>query len=209
MELNLPHCLSLESEQKMADVLIDGLKERISNAITVNQSIGIILPGSNYSDLIEAMFVRIYDRPEEAWVYVTVSKPYDTLAKQYEFLPELKNIKFIDCISRAAGLTKVSPNVTFVESPTMLEKLGLEIMNIFKKVDEKTKKYLVLDSLTNLIIYNDPEIVTEFFYHIINRTRARDIHTISLAIEEEGLEGYLNRLIYLNDKILKVRDSFI
>jgi hypothetical protein len=147
----------------MADVLIDGLKERISNAITVNQSIGIILPGSNYSDLIEAMFVRIHDRAEEAWVYVTVSKPYDTLAKQYGFLPELKNIKFIDCISRAAGLTRISPNVTFVESPTMLEKLGLEIMNIFKKVDEKTKKYLVLDSLTNLIIYNDPEIVTEVY----------------------------------------------
>lgn len=193
----------------MANVLIDGLKERISNAISVNQSIGILLPGSNYSDLIEAMFERIYDKPEEAWVYVTISKPYDTLVKQCKLLPEIRNIRFIDCISRAAGLTKTSPNVTFVESPTMLEKLGLEIMNIFKKVDEKTEKYLILDSLTNLIIYNDPEIVTEFFYHILNRTRAREIHIISLAIEDEGLEGYLNRLIYLNDKILKLRDSFI
>jgi len=42
-----------------------------------------------------------------------------------------------------------------------------------------------------------------------SRTRARNIYTISLAIEEEGLDRYLNRLIYLNDKILKVRDSFI
>ena len=82
-------------------------------------------------------------------------------------------------------------------------------MNIFKEVDDNTTKYLVIDSLTNLIIYNDPEIVTEFFYHIINRTRAKNIHTISLAIEEEALDKYLNRLIYLNDKILKVRDSFI
>ena len=82
-------------------------------------------------------------------------------------------------------------------------------MNTFKGVDEKVKKYLVIDSLTNLVIYNDPEIITEFFYHIINRTRTKNINTISLAIEEEGLEKYLNRLIYLNDKILKVRDSFI
>ena len=91
----------------------------------------------------------------------------------------------------------------------MLEKIGLETMNVFKEVDPKTKKFLVIDSITNLIIYNDPEIITEFFNHLINRTRARDIHTISMAIEEEGLEGYLNRLVYLNDKILKVRDSFI
>jgi len=193
----------------MPNVLIDGLKERISNAISINQSIGILLPGSNYSDLIQAMFERIKSKPDEAWVYVTITKPYDTLYKQYNFLSELKNVKFIDCISRAAGITKPEKNVEFIESPTMLEKLSLEIMNIFKEVDPKTKKYLVIDSLSNLIVYNDPEIVTEFFYHIINRTRAKEIHTISLAIEDEGLEKYLNRLIFLNDKILKVRDSFI
>ncbi|MCK4365688.1 MAG: hypothetical protein KAW45_06530 [Thermoplasmatales archaeon] len=193
----------------MANVLIDGLKERISNAIKINQSIGILLPGSNYSDLLQALFEYMQSKPEEAWVYVTVTKPYDTLAKQYEYITDAKNIKFIDCISRSAGISTPHPNCIYIESPTMLEKLILEIMNVFKEVDESTKKYLVLDSLSNLIIYNEADIVTEFFYHIVTRTRARDIHTISLAIEEEGLEKHLNRLIYLNDKILKVRDSFI
>lgn len=193
----------------MANVLIDGLKERISNAISVNQSIGVLLPGANYQDLLLALFERVRSKPEEAWVYVNVTKPFQNMTNQLPYISELKNIRFIDCISRAAGISKPTKNVIFVESPTMLEKIGLEIMNIFKEVDPKIKKYLVIDSLTNLIIYNDPEIVTEFFYHIINRTRARDIHTISLAIEEEGMESYLNRLVYLNDKILKVRDSFI
>ena len=193
----------------MTNVLIDGLKERISTAIKINQSIGILIPGSNYPDLTQAMFERIKGNPDEAWVYVTITKPYNILVNQYPYLAETKNVKFIDCISRAAGINDPNSNCIYLESPTLLEKLGLEIMNIFKSVDEKTNKYLVLDSLTNLIVYNDPEIVTEFFYHIINRTRTRDIHTISLAIEEEGLEKYLTRLIYLNDKILKVRDSFI
>jgi len=193
----------------MANVLIDGLKERISNAIKINQSIGILLPGNNYTDLIQAIFERIKENPNEAWVYLTVTKPYNNLIKQFEFLPECKNIKFIDCISRAAGISNPSEDCIFVESPTMLEKIGLEIMNIFKEVDDSTNKYLVIDSISNLIIYNEPGIVTEFFYHIINRTRAKDIHIISLAIEEEGLNQHLNRLIYLNDKILKVRDSFI
>jgi len=193
----------------MANVLIDGLKERISNAIKINQSIGILLPGSNYSDLAQALFEYIHGKPEDAWVYVTVTKPYDTLVKQYEYLSEAKNIKFIDCISRAAGILRSDVNCVYIESPTMLEKLGLEIINTFKEVDDNTKKFLVIDSLSNLIIYNDPDIVTEFFYHIVNRTRAKNIHIISLAIEEEELEKHLKRLIYLNDKILKVRDSFI
>ena len=193
----------------MVNVLIDGLRERISNAIKINQSIGIILPAANYPDLVQALFDRICSSPEEAWVYVTVTKPCENIINQFESLKDAKNIKFIDCISRAAGINKGNDNCIFVESPTMLEKIGLEIINVFKEVDEKVKKYLVIDSLTNLIIYNDPDIVTEFFYHIINRTRTKNIHTISLAIEEEELDKYLTRLIYLNDKILKVRDSFI
>lgn len=193
----------------MANVLINGLKERISNAVSINQSIGILIPGNTYSDLTQAIFERFRSKPEEAWVYVTVTKPYETLTKQYEFINECINVKFIDCISRISGLLKPYNNVTFIESPTMLEKLSLEIMNNFKHVGECTKKFLVIDSLTNLIIYNDPEIITEFFYQIINRTRARDIHTISIAIEEKDIENYLNRLIYLHDKILKIKDSFI
>jgi len=193
----------------MANVLIDGLKERISNAIKINQSIGILLPGNNYADLVQALFERIYDNTDEFWVYLTVTKPYENLTKQYDYLKQSNNIKFIDCISRAAGISKADQNCIFVESPTMLEKISLEIMNQFKEVGDDAKKYLVIDSLSNMIIYNDPEIVTEFFYHILNRTRAKDIHMISLAIEEEGLNQHLNRLIYLNDKILKVRDSFI
>jgi archaellum biogenesis ATPase FlaH len=193
----------------MPNVLIDGLKERISNAIKVNQSIGILLPGTNYYDLLQALFEHIQVNTSDAWVYVTVSKPYDTLIKQYDYISEAKNVKFIDCISRAAGILRTDDNCIYLETPTMLEILGLEIMNTFREIDENTDKYLVIDSLSNLIIYNDADIVTEFFYHIVNRTRAKDIHTISLAIEEEGLEKHLNRLIYLNDKILKVRDSFI
>ena len=193
----------------MANVLIDGLKERISNAIKINQSVGILLPGNSYADLIQALFERIHDNTDEFWVYLTVTKPYDNLTKQYEYLKQSKNVKFIDCISRAAGISKADQNCIFVESPTMLEKISLEIINQFKEVGDDAKKYLVIDSLSNMIIYNDPEIVTEFFYHILNRTRAKDIHMISLAIEEEGLNQHLNRLIYLNDKILKVRDSFI
>lgn len=192
----------------MVNTLIDGLKERVSKAITINQSVGIVFPGNNYSDLVRALFEYMYSRPEDAWIYVTITRPYENIIKQFGDLSNNKNIKFIDCISRAAGISKVDPNCIFIESPTMLEKLGLEIINIFKKVDEDTNKYLVIDSLSNLIIYNDPEIVTEFFYHMINKTRVRNIHTVTLAIEEE-VDKYLNKLIYLNDKILKVRDSFI
>jgi hypothetical protein len=193
----------------MTNVLVNGLKERITNAIKINQSIGILLPGSNYLDLSQAIFERVVDTPDEAWVYVTFNKPFEIFIEDYDFLDSLNNIKFIDCISRASGISRQDSNCIYIESPTMLEKLGLEIMNVFKSVNKDIDKNLILDSLTNMIIYNDSEIVTKFFYHIINRTRSKKIHTISLAIEEEEINKDLNRLLYLNNKIIRIRDSFI
>jgi len=193
----------------MVNTLIEGLKERISKAIVTNQSVGIVLPGNNYTDLVQALFEYMHTRTQDAWVYVTITRPYSTINKQFGNLSDNKNVKFIDCISHAAGISNFDQNCIYVESPSMLEKLCLEIMNIFKKVDENTKKYLIIDSLSTLGVYNDPGLVTEFFYHLANKTRAEGIHTVSLAIEEEELDKYLNKLIYLNDKVLKVRDSFI
>lgn len=193
----------------MANTLIDGLQERISNAIKINQSVGIILPGNNYADLMQALFERMRSRPEDAWVYVAITRPYDNVVRQFGNFAELRNVRFIDCISQAAGISKMDPHCTFIESPALLEKLLMEIMDTFRGLNESVEKYLVIDSLSSLLIYNDPQLVTEFFTHLTNRTRLAGIHAVSLVIEEESNEN-INKIIYLrSDKIIKVRESFI
>ena len=88
----------------MVNTIIAGLKERISSAIDINQSVGIIIPGNNYFDLIKALFEYMYEKPESAWIYVTITKPYDDILQQFTDLSSKGNIKFIDCVSRAAGM---------------------------------------------------------------------------------------------------------
>ena len=194
----------------MANTIIEGLRERISTAAKINQSVGIIVPGNNYSELLEAIFDQMFST-NDIWTYVTVTKPFDSIIKTFPNLSDHRNIRFIDCISRAAGISKLYPECIYIESPTMLEKISMEIINIFHdaNVGENINKYLVIDSLSALMIYNDPETVTEFFYHLINKTRTENIHSISLVVEEEETNRYLNKIIFLNDKILRVRDSFI
>jgi len=193
----------------MPNTLINGLKERVSNAITVNQSVGILLPGNNYSDLIQALFEYMRGRPEDAWVYLSITRSYDSIIKDFKDMPEKKNIKFIDCISRAAGIPPKEPGCIYIESPALLEKIILEITDVFRDLEDDINKYLIIDSLSSLLIYNDTSLVTEFFTHLSNRTRMLGIHTVSLVIEEETDEG-LNKTLYLkSDKIIKVRESFI
>ena len=77
----------------MSNTIIDGLRERISSAMTVNQSVGIMLPGNNYSDLTQALFEFIYSKPKTAWVYVTITNPYGNIVKKFGNMLDKGNIQ--------------------------------------------------------------------------------------------------------------------
>jgi hypothetical protein len=190
----------------MVDAVIEGIRERVSVAIQVNQSVGIQVPENRHMDLLEALFNSMCRNSSDMWTFITVSKTFDYLSKIFKESTQYPNIKFIDCISRAAGISNNSNNCIFLESPVMLENLILEIMNSLKSQKCDVDKYIVIDSLSALMIYNDSEIIREFISHVMNRSRAENIHVVSILVEEE-MDS--NKLIQLNDKIIVLRDSFI
>ena len=190
----------------MVDAVIEGIKDRVSVAIKVNQSVGIQVPENRHDDLLEALFNFMLSNPNDVWTFVTASDTYDHISKTFKEISEHSNIKFIDCISRAAGVSELQSNCTYVESPTMLEIVSLEIMNNFRGVDDEVEKYVVIDSLSALMIYNDSEVIREFVSLLTSRTRSKNIHIVTILVEEEVDS---NRLIQMNDKIVVLRDSFI
>ena len=190
----------------MVDAVIEGIKDRVSVAIKVNQSVGIQVPENRHDDLLEALFNFMLSNSNDSWTFVTASDTYDHIAKTFKELSERPNIKFIDCISRAAGISEIQSNCTYVESPTMLEIVSLEIMNNFRGMDDQVEKYVIIDSLSALMIYNDSEVIREFASLLMSRTRSKNIHIVTILVEEEVDS---NKLIQMNDKIVVLRDSFI
>jgi len=190
----------------MVDAVIEGIRERIAAAIQVNQSVGIQVPENRHGDLQEAIFDSMCRNTHTTWTYVTVSKTFDYLSKTFKDGTKQSNIKFIDCISRAAGISEIVSNCIYIESPVMLEKMILEILYNFKGMKRDLDKYIVIDSLSALMIYNDPEIIREFMSLVMNRSRSENIHVVSILVEEEMDSS---KLIQLNDKIIVLRDSFI
>jgi hypothetical protein len=201
----------------MQDTVIESIRERVSVAIQVNQSVGIQVPENRHKDLLEAIFHSMRRNTSDIWTFITVNQTFDYLTKTYKEITQQPNIKFIDCISRAAGISDNSNNCFFLESPVMLENLILEVMNNFKikketmnnaknKKFDDADKYIVIDSLGALLIYNDSDILKKFYSLVMNRSRAENIHVVSIFVEEE-LNS--NQLIQFNDKIIVVRDSFI
>ncbi|RLF40294.1 MAG: hypothetical protein DRN12_05685 [Thermoplasmata archaeon] len=188
--------------------IVEGLKERIVNA-AIAPSVGVILPSNNYNDFIQAIGEYIKSRPADAYLYVTITNPFERVIKNIGGLLTNSNIKFIDCVSRAAGIETVDNRCIFIESPTHLEKILLDIMNNIKQWNKSVEKYVIIDSLSSFILYNDSILVAEFYTYLCSHLGISNTHIISLCIEEE-MDEILNKIIYLkSDRILKVRESFI
>jgi hypothetical protein len=190
----------------MPDAVIEGIRERVTAAIRVNSSVGIQVPENRHTDLLEAIFTSMTKNTNDRWTFVTVSKTYDYLKKEYKELEEFTNIHFIDCVSRAAGIGGKSGNCIYIESPGMLERIVLELLNSFRGIKNDVDKFIVIDSLSALMIYNNSSIIREFVSLLMNRARSENIHVISILVEEE-MDS--NKIIQMNDKIIVLRDSFI
>ncbi len=107
----------------MVDTVIEGIRERVCAAIQVNQSVGIQVPENRHNDLLEAIFNSMHRNTQDIWTFITVSKTLNYLTKTFKEITRIPNIKFIDCISRAAGISDTSNNCIYLESPVMLENL--------------------------------------------------------------------------------------
>ena len=193
----------------MESSLIEGLKDRVLTATGTYQSVGIVLPSNNYDELTHALFDVIRSNPDQPWIYVTITKPFHLINRQFKDAITDSSISFIDAVSRAAGIQTNDDRCYFLDSPSQLEQLILTIVNTVKKYGEDQQPTVVLDALSTLSLYNDGLLVTEFFSHLLNNLYLYNTHTISLCLEEE-MNEYMNKMLYLkNEKIIKLKESFI
>lgn len=198
----------------MESSLIEGLKDRIATAAGTYQSVGIVLPSNNYEELSNALFDFIGSRPDQPVVYVTITKPVHLLYRHFKEVISNGSVTVVDCVSRAAGIKTnddhcFNNQCHFLDSPSQLEQLILIIVNNVKKASSDQQPLVVLDALSTLSLYNDGLLVTEFFSHLLNNLYLHNTHTISLCLQEE-MDEYLFKMLYLkNEKIIKLKESFI
>jgi len=188
---------------------ISKLKNTLSTVIKENRTIGVVIPGDTYKDTVREIVEYIYADRSNFWLYVTVTKPYESIIKNFQILSNAPNVEFIDCISQAAGIVKRNGRCTFVDSPTLLENVIMEIHRILQKIPSGYDRNVLIDSLTALTIYNEENLITEFFYQLANKITSSNTHLITLFVEKEGPQGFFEKVIHINDEVIEIMSNEI
>lgn len=142
-----------------------------------------------------------------AGIYITVNKPYNLLTK---YLQEnginTKNIFFIDAISRSVGeAPRMTEECLFIPSPTQLTDLAIALTQALEGMEHKENKFIFLDSLSTLLIYNSFEVTARFVHFLITRLRLFGLVGLIISIEKQIDEKMLNILVEMCDNVVEVR----
>lgn len=133
-------------------------------------------------------------------VYVTLNKSCRALSEMFsQEKIETKKILFIECAGQEPK-SKVD-NCISLKSNLSLTELSLSISESCKN---NGTKFVFLDSVSTILIYNNLETTERFIHYMVNRVKNMDILMVLISIEEEKSNKLLPILSQFCDKVIKI-----
>ena len=136
--------------------------------------------------------------------YITVNRPYKNMVQLLKRgNVNVENLFFIDCITKGSEEKSNTKNCYFVGSPSNLTEIAIALDPVFK---EGKHKFIFLDSLDTLTVYNSVESVIRFAHFLTSKVRLHDISGVLLAVHENSDERMVIELAQFCDKVIDLRE---
>lgn len=137
-------------------------------------------------------------------VYITFNRPFEQIVKDFEAAKiDLSKVIFIDCVSKMAGrFPGKKENAVFIDNPSSLEEIGMYAEKILARLPGD--KFIILDSISNLMIYNDENSAREFAHFLVNKMRLEKVGGFLLTVEKEDVDKVVELIEPLVDKVIKL-----
>ena len=139
-----------------------------------------------------AAAISYFTRQNMPGVYVCVNRPYMDVIKSIGTPPS--NIHFIDVVTSLTGKDPIPlPNVHYLDSPLALVEMNVTISEQLQKI-ASNQKFLFLDSISTLLVYNSSQAVEKFCHTVISKNRDANTIIILLAVNSEENKNTLGSL---------------
>ncbi len=120
----------------------------------------------------------------ETGVVITANRPVGVLRQLLADagIPH-ERLKFVDCITALTGIAPPNePDAIYIDSPTLMEKTGLRAEQLLRRLPAN-QRFLFVDSLSTLAVYNGNEAVAEMAHNLTNRMRLLETGTGLLLVQ--------------------------
>jgi len=109
-------------------------------------------------------------------IVISLSEPQIILKKELvKNSVDTSGLIFIDGVTVSAmGKPGTEENCFYVNKSSDLTGLGIAITKAMALIENKENMVIILDSVSTLLIYNDPNLIIRFLHMLVNKVRLND-----------------------------------
>lgn len=178
------------------------VEKELENGMSILPSSWIILLEASVDNALEVSMKSIkffVDRGMNA-IILSSSRPYTNLLDIYKKNGiDTEKIIILDGVTKGQ---KAVENVIFLENLNDLTSTSITLRDTFQKIKEK--KFLFLDSITSMLIYNDSRIFAKFIHSVLVKMRINNESGVLFSLEEETKKEVRAEIAQLCDKVIKI-----
>jgi KaiC/GvpD/RAD55 family RecA-like ATPase len=165
----------------------------------------VVTSAVGYSGAVPDVLKTFANRKDYYGIYITVNKPYASLSESFRKAGiNLDGVFFVDCVTKmVGGMSKPSDRFLTIESPQFLTEMSIAVSQAMSALP-KGEKYLILDSISSLLIYNSPGTVARFIHFLSGKLREWGARGVFLAVDKE-VESLLPYVSQFVDKTVQIR----
>lgn len=157
--------------------------------LDASDSMLLMVESQDLHDAAAILAKDLLDR-DRYGIYVSLNKPHTTVQRMLlKASVDVGRIYFVDCVTKIAHetLTKKDEHVIYASGPHDLAEDG----SIPRAIDSYIasvpgEKFLILDALRTLFIYNEPDVVSAFVHSLLALTREHDLKLVVLTRREDS-----------------------
>lgn len=152
----------------------------------------VVVDPKAYNNASVAIVKHLTANKKIPGVYVSVNKPFKILNEHFKKEGVKTELMiFIDAITSLADENlEENEHCYYLESPENLSDISIAISQAIEAIDHK-EKFIIIDSLSTLLIYNNIESITKFVHFIIGKMRSWDVIGIILSLKKRGEAGLI------------------
>ncbi len=191
----------------MGVVIMFELDQRIAEQLTevsLNSAVQVRCGNSNAFMVTASTLIPLMQMFEMGGVYICATRGAVEIIDGFEAIGvDVSDIHFIDLVSSGilGGTDITHPNVTFVDSPIMLESVLLRTLYTLR-IAQSERNFVLIDSVNALAIYNEERMLAEYLHTFINTFRQREVLSIILNVPDQVPPMVLANLdLYCTDLI--------
>ncbi len=183
---------------------INELDEALGGGLREKANVLLIGPPGPEKLKLALKFLQQGKKEGDGLLYITTDATPDEINKEYGD----KDLMFIDCYSWTLGNAEKNKEYIYVPGPSALNDLSIGIAQAMQKIFKPEKKMrIVVQSLSTLLLYNNPEVVYRFTQVIGARLKISNATTLFMI--EEGMhdEKVVTTLKHLMNSVIEIKNE--